>query len=235
MMSFSDYYASRFCDPGIRHGVINFNFPNRLNIDQSGELEAPISRDEIRFRGLQHDWLFHLPYAFKYLGNMGRRKQSSIGHGTETVKKLKMSLSSLEAQNSSIGCRSTSSQDRFDSVAAKMTLLLFDSSVVTQEVGKICTLSRISDLLEQWCILTGDRRSGPSDGSSRSPSSLQSSSNQVLERCFTLPGGVSGHKRNHLLFSDSNLQKKVILQVRGSKLKDGVHVNDDDQSGTPRE
>ncbi|GKG22418.1 hypothetical protein Tco_0387721, partial [Tanacetum coccineum] len=34
--------------PGIRHGVINFNFPNRLNIDQSGELEAPISRDEIR-------------------------------------------------------------------------------------------------------------------------------------------------------------------------------------------
>ncbi|GJT09379.1 RNA-directed DNA polymerase, eukaryota [Tanacetum coccineum] len=45
---FRDYFASRFCDPGIRHGVINFNFPNRLNIDQSGELEAPISRDEIR-------------------------------------------------------------------------------------------------------------------------------------------------------------------------------------------
>nr|GFA40479.1 RNA-directed DNA polymerase, eukaryota [Tanacetum cinerariifolium] len=45
---FRDYFAYRFCDPGIRHGVINFNFPNRLNIDQSGELEAPISRDEIR-------------------------------------------------------------------------------------------------------------------------------------------------------------------------------------------
>nr|GEY78050.1 RNA-directed DNA polymerase, eukaryota [Tanacetum cinerariifolium]GEY78062.1 RNA-directed DNA polymerase, eukaryota [Tanacetum cinerariifolium]GEY78064.1 RNA-directed DNA polymerase, eukaryota [Tanacetum cinerariifolium] len=45
---FRDYFASRLCDPGIRHGVINFNFPNRLNIDQSGELEAPISRDEIR-------------------------------------------------------------------------------------------------------------------------------------------------------------------------------------------
>nr|GFC25827.1 putative RNA-directed DNA polymerase, eukaryota [Tanacetum cinerariifolium] len=45
---FRDYFASRFCDPGIRHGVINFNFPNRLNIDQSGELEAPISKDEIR-------------------------------------------------------------------------------------------------------------------------------------------------------------------------------------------
>nr|GEV04165.1 RNA-directed DNA polymerase, eukaryota [Tanacetum cinerariifolium] len=45
---FRDYFASRFCDPGIRHGVINFNFPNRFNIDQSGELEAPISRDEIR-------------------------------------------------------------------------------------------------------------------------------------------------------------------------------------------
>ncbi|GJS48180.1 RNA-directed DNA polymerase, eukaryota [Tanacetum coccineum] len=30
---FRDYFASRFCDPGIRHGVINFNFPNRLNID----------------------------------------------------------------------------------------------------------------------------------------------------------------------------------------------------------
>nr|GEW56677.1 hypothetical protein [Tanacetum cinerariifolium] len=45
---FRDYFASRFRDPGIRHGVINFNFPNRLNIDQSGELEAPISRDEIR-------------------------------------------------------------------------------------------------------------------------------------------------------------------------------------------
>ncbi|GJR30216.1 hypothetical protein Tco_1106448 [Tanacetum coccineum] len=45
---FRDYFASRFCDPGIRHGVINFNFPNHLNIDQSGELEAPISRDEIR-------------------------------------------------------------------------------------------------------------------------------------------------------------------------------------------
>nr|GEW03306.1 RNA-directed DNA polymerase, eukaryota [Tanacetum cinerariifolium] len=39
---FRDYFASRFCNPGIRHGV------NRLNIDQSGELEAPISRDEIR-------------------------------------------------------------------------------------------------------------------------------------------------------------------------------------------
>nr|GEZ21480.1 RNA-directed DNA polymerase, eukaryota [Tanacetum cinerariifolium] len=45
---FRDYFASRLCDPGIRHGVINFNFSNRLNIDQSGELEAPISRDEIR-------------------------------------------------------------------------------------------------------------------------------------------------------------------------------------------
>nr|GFB31402.1 RNA-directed DNA polymerase, eukaryota [Tanacetum cinerariifolium] len=45
---FRNYFASRFCDPGIRHGVINFNFPNRLNIDQPGELEAPISRDEIR-------------------------------------------------------------------------------------------------------------------------------------------------------------------------------------------
>ncbi|GJZ57311.1 RNA-directed DNA polymerase, eukaryota [Tanacetum coccineum] len=45
---FRDYFASRFCDPGIRHGVINFNFPSRLNIDQSGELEAPISKDEIR-------------------------------------------------------------------------------------------------------------------------------------------------------------------------------------------
>nr|GFA25109.1 RNA-directed DNA polymerase, eukaryota [Tanacetum cinerariifolium] len=45
---FRDYFASRFCDPGIRHGVINFNFPNRLNINQSEELEAPISRDEIR-------------------------------------------------------------------------------------------------------------------------------------------------------------------------------------------
>ncbi|GJW97511.1 hypothetical protein Tco_0179319 [Tanacetum coccineum] len=43
---FRDYFASRFCDPGIRHGVIHFNFPNRLNIDQSGELEATISRDE---------------------------------------------------------------------------------------------------------------------------------------------------------------------------------------------
>nr|GFC55463.1 RNA-directed DNA polymerase, eukaryota [Tanacetum cinerariifolium] len=45
---FRDYFASRFCDPGICHGVINFNFPNCLNIDQSRELEAPISRDEIR-------------------------------------------------------------------------------------------------------------------------------------------------------------------------------------------
>nr|GFC74390.1 RNA-directed DNA polymerase, eukaryota [Tanacetum cinerariifolium] len=26
---FRDYFASRLCDPGIRHGVINFNFPNR--------------------------------------------------------------------------------------------------------------------------------------------------------------------------------------------------------------
>nr|GEV85334.1 RNA-directed DNA polymerase, eukaryota, reverse transcriptase zinc-binding domain protein [Tanacetum cinerariifolium] len=31
---FRDYFASRFYDSGIRHGVINFNFPNRLNIDQ---------------------------------------------------------------------------------------------------------------------------------------------------------------------------------------------------------
>nr|GEW33336.1 RNA-directed DNA polymerase, eukaryota [Tanacetum cinerariifolium] len=58
---FRDYFASRFSDPRIRHGVINFNFPNRLNIDQSGELEAPISRDEIR-RAIWDcavEWFFH--------------------------------------------------------------------------------------------------------------------------------------------------------------------------------
>ncbi|GJU43809.1 RNA-directed DNA polymerase, eukaryota [Tanacetum coccineum] len=57
---FRDYFASRFCDPGIRHGVINFNFPNRLNIDQSG-VEAPISRDEILGPDLclAVEWFFH--------------------------------------------------------------------------------------------------------------------------------------------------------------------------------
>nr|GEV79025.1 hypothetical protein [Tanacetum cinerariifolium] len=47
---FRDYFASRFCDPGIRHGVINFNFSNHLNIDQSGELELLFP--EMRFVGL---------------------------------------------------------------------------------------------------------------------------------------------------------------------------------------
>nr|GFA79221.1 RNA-directed DNA polymerase, eukaryota [Tanacetum cinerariifolium] len=58
---FRDYFASRFCDPGIRHGVINFNFSNRLNIDQLGELEAPISRDEIRKAvwDCAVEWFFH--------------------------------------------------------------------------------------------------------------------------------------------------------------------------------
>nr|GEX23399.1 RNA-directed DNA polymerase, eukaryota [Tanacetum cinerariifolium] len=95
---FRDYFASRFCDPGIRHGVINFNFPNRLNIDQSGELEAPISRYDIRRAvwdcgenkshgpdGIKIDsstTLFHLFYADDavFIGKWSRGNLTGIMH-----------------------------------------------------------------------------------------------------------------------------------------------------------
>ncbi|GJY11692.1 RNA-directed DNA polymerase, eukaryota [Tanacetum coccineum] len=45
---FRDHFASRFNEPGPRLGHISFPFPNRLNDDQSADLETPITRDEIR-------------------------------------------------------------------------------------------------------------------------------------------------------------------------------------------
>nr|GFA34123.1 RNA-directed DNA polymerase, eukaryota, reverse transcriptase zinc-binding domain protein [Tanacetum cinerariifolium] len=54
---FHDYFAFRFCDPGIRHGVINFNFPTVLIL---------ISRGSWRFWNivgpdlcLAVEWFFH--------------------------------------------------------------------------------------------------------------------------------------------------------------------------------
>nr|GEZ54868.1 reverse transcriptase domain-containing protein [Tanacetum cinerariifolium] len=48
---FRDYFASCFCDPGIRHGVINFNFPNRLNIDHAMVFKIDFAKayDSIRW------------------------------------------------------------------------------------------------------------------------------------------------------------------------------------------
>nr|GEV97261.1 RNA-directed DNA polymerase, eukaryota [Tanacetum cinerariifolium] len=45
---FRDHFASRFNEPGPHLSHISFPFPNRLNDDQSADLETPITRDEIR-------------------------------------------------------------------------------------------------------------------------------------------------------------------------------------------
>ncbi|GJW67327.1 hypothetical protein Tco_0121751 [Tanacetum coccineum] len=45
---FRNHFAAKFQDPGICHGKINFSFPNRLNHEQSTELESSITREEIR-------------------------------------------------------------------------------------------------------------------------------------------------------------------------------------------
>nr|GEZ16607.1 RNA-directed DNA polymerase, eukaryota [Tanacetum cinerariifolium]GEZ18937.1 RNA-directed DNA polymerase, eukaryota [Tanacetum cinerariifolium] len=45
---FRIHFAARFQDPGNSRGRLNFNFPNRLNLEQVSDLESPISRDEIR-------------------------------------------------------------------------------------------------------------------------------------------------------------------------------------------
>ncbi|GJV56803.1 hypothetical protein Tco_1457808 [Tanacetum coccineum] len=45
---FRNHFAARFQDSGICHGKINFSFPNRLNHEQSTELESSITREEIR-------------------------------------------------------------------------------------------------------------------------------------------------------------------------------------------
>ncbi|GJR54897.1 hypothetical protein Tco_1405418 [Tanacetum coccineum] len=45
---FRIHFATRFQDSGNSRGRLNFNFPNRLNLEQVSDLESPISRDEIR-------------------------------------------------------------------------------------------------------------------------------------------------------------------------------------------
>nr|GEW44185.1 hypothetical protein [Tanacetum cinerariifolium] len=45
---FRDYFATRFQDPGICQGKINFLFPKRLCLEQAADLELPITRDKIR-------------------------------------------------------------------------------------------------------------------------------------------------------------------------------------------
>nr|GEX92775.1 RNA-directed DNA polymerase, eukaryota [Tanacetum cinerariifolium] len=45
---FRNHFADRFNDPGMRHGRINFIFPNRLTLEQVSDLEASVSNEEIR-------------------------------------------------------------------------------------------------------------------------------------------------------------------------------------------
>nr|GEW04788.1 RNA-directed DNA polymerase, eukaryota [Tanacetum cinerariifolium] len=45
---FRDYFATRFQDPGICQGKINFLFPKHLCLEPAADLELPITRDEIR-------------------------------------------------------------------------------------------------------------------------------------------------------------------------------------------
>nr|GEU40308.1 putative ribonuclease H-like domain-containing protein [Tanacetum cinerariifolium] len=45
---FRAHFDTRFSDPGLCHGQLNFCFPNRLNNEQLVELKNPISREEIR-------------------------------------------------------------------------------------------------------------------------------------------------------------------------------------------
>nr|GFB29638.1 RNA-directed DNA polymerase, eukaryota [Tanacetum cinerariifolium] len=47
-VEFCTHFAKHFQDTGTSHCRLNFNFPNRLNTVQAVELEAPLSRDEIR-------------------------------------------------------------------------------------------------------------------------------------------------------------------------------------------
>nr|GEX76886.1 RNA-directed DNA polymerase, eukaryota [Tanacetum cinerariifolium] len=45
---FRIHFATRFQDLGNSRGRLNFNFPNRLNLEQVSDLESMVSRDEIR-------------------------------------------------------------------------------------------------------------------------------------------------------------------------------------------
>nr|GEY18060.1 RNA-directed DNA polymerase, eukaryota [Tanacetum cinerariifolium] len=45
---FRDYFATRFQDPGICQGKINFLFPKRLCLEHAADLELHITRDEIQ-------------------------------------------------------------------------------------------------------------------------------------------------------------------------------------------
>nr|GEY59397.1 putative RNA-directed DNA polymerase, eukaryota, reverse transcriptase zinc-binding domain protein [Tanacetum cinerariifolium] len=45
---FRNHFTDRFNDPGMRHGRISFDFPNRLNPEQVYDLETSVSNEEIR-------------------------------------------------------------------------------------------------------------------------------------------------------------------------------------------
>nr|GFC00176.1 RNA-directed DNA polymerase, eukaryota [Tanacetum cinerariifolium] len=45
---FCNHFATRFQDPGPSRGCLNFDFPFRLNDEQSSVLESPVTREEIR-------------------------------------------------------------------------------------------------------------------------------------------------------------------------------------------
>nr|GEY98143.1 RNA-directed DNA polymerase, eukaryota [Tanacetum cinerariifolium] len=44
---FRNHFADRFNDPGTRHAIINFSFPNRLTLEQVSVLEASVLDEEI--------------------------------------------------------------------------------------------------------------------------------------------------------------------------------------------
>ncbi|GJZ48060.1 RNA-directed DNA polymerase, eukaryota [Tanacetum coccineum] len=45
---FFDHFSKRFCKPGNRRAKICMEFPNRLNSDQMHDLEAEVSKDEVK-------------------------------------------------------------------------------------------------------------------------------------------------------------------------------------------
>nr|GEX17235.1 RNA-directed DNA polymerase, eukaryota [Tanacetum cinerariifolium] len=191
---FRDYFVARFNEPGIRHGHINYTFPNRLNKEHVADLETPITRDEIRLAV----W-----------GCEENKSPGPDGGGLESTQlsQLLDLLDSVVLSNSDdrwvcdlIGEGLVESPPYpYQPVSSSMEI------DVTRSICKWWNLGWVPvDSYLSWLSWFNSIR-------------MQSSSKIVLEGVFYTAWWSIWMYRNHLLFADSKPRKEVIFDDIASR------------------